>query len=116
MFIEGNNKELILDESLVVIQDSNIYLKNSIYVLELQRFFFFSGYNGTVIYGSTTVKFEPGYWTFHLIIKKLEMLNVNLTSNANEHNNTCTVTTNVNLQLKKFGELLGFDNNTTINS
>ena len=81
--------------------------------MQLQRF---SGYNGTVVYGSTTVKFEPGYWTFDLIKKKLEALNGNLTINANEHYNTCTVTTDANLQLKRFGELLGFDNNTTINS
>ena len=39
-----------------------------------------------------------------------------LTSIANEYDATCTISTNANLQLKRFGELLGFDNNTTINS
>ena len=38
VFIEGNSKELILDESLVVIQD--IICKNNIYTLELQQCFF----------------------------------------------------------------------------
>ena len=99
VFIENNSKELILDESLVVTQDSYtcIYVKTaSIY----WNYVFFSGYNDTVVYSFTTVKFEPGYWTFYLIKKKLEALDGNLTINSNTHNNTCTVTTDANLQLK----------------
>ena len=76
----------------------------------------YSGYNDIVVHGSTTVKFELGYWTFDLIKKKLEVLNGNLTINANENNTSCTVTTDDNLQLKRFGELLGFHNSTIINS
>ena len=76
----------------------------------------YSGENDEIVYGSTTVKFEPGYWTFNLIKKKFESLNGNLSITANLHNNTCTITADANLQLKRFEELIGFDNNRTINS
>ena len=114
VFIEDDTKELNLDESLVVNRDSYIDVKTVSIFWNYNNVF--SGYNDTVVYDSTTVKFEQGYWTFDLIKKKIKALNGNLTTTANEHNNTCTVTSDANLQLKRFGELLGFDNNTTINA
>ena len=50
VFIEGNSKELILDESLVVIQASYIYVKTAFIYWNYNNVF--SGYNDTVVYGS----------------------------------------------------------------
>ena len=114
VFIEDDKKELDLDESLVIYHDSFIYVKTVSIFWDYNNVY--SGENDEIVYGSTTVKFEPGYWTFDLIKKKFESLNGNLSITANLHNNSCTITSDAKLQLERFGELIGFDNNTTINS
>ena len=114
VFIEDDKKELDLDESLVIYHDSFIYAKTVSIFWDYNNVY--SGENDEIVYGSTTVKFEPGYWTFDLLKKKFESLNGNLSITANLHHNSCTITSDAKLQLKRFGELIGFDNNITINS
>ena len=59
------------------------------------------------MHGTTKVPFEEGYWTFDMIEEKFRGQSVKL--EANEHNNTCRIYSGTqNLDLKKFGELLGF--------
>ena len=114
VFIEDNTKEISLNESIVVNKDSFIYVKTASVFWNYS--IVYSGNNDTIIHGSSTVKLEPGYWTFDLIKKKFQSIDSNLTITANQHNNTCTISTDANVQLKRFGELLGFDNDTTINA
>ena len=114
VFIEDNTKEINLNESIVVDNDSFIYVKTASVFWNYSNVY--SGNNNTIIHGSTTVELEPGYWRFDLIKKKSQSIDSNLTITANQHNNTCTISTDANLQLKRFGELLGFDNDTTINA
>ena len=113
VFIEGDSKEITFDESLVIDNDAFLYVKTASIYWNYNNVF--SGYNDTVVYGQSNIKFEPGYWTFDLIKKKLEGLNGNLTITENKHNNTCSISSDSNLQLKRFGAILGFSNNTTIN-
>ena len=114
VFIEDDKKELNLDESLVINKDSYIYVKTVSIYWNYNNVY--SGYNDEIYYGSRKVTFDQGYWTFELMKKKLELLSGNIKVIKNVHNNTYTITTDSNLQLKRFGELIGFDNNTTINA
>ena len=114
VFIEDDAREIQFHESLVINKDSFIYVKTVSIFWDYNNVY--SGENDTIVYGSTTVKFKPGYWTFDLIKKKIDSLSGNLSITSNLHNSTCTITTDAKLQLKRFGELLGFDNKTTINS
>ena len=114
MFIEDDEKVIKLEEPLDIKYDSFIYVKTLSIFWNYNNVY--SGYNDEIVHGSTTVKFEPGFWTFDLIKKKFESIDNNLKITTNLHNNTCTITSDANLQLKRFGELLGFDNNTTINA
>ena len=114
MFIEDDEKVIKLEEPLDIKYDSFIYVKTLSIFWNYNNVY--SGYNDEIVHGSTTVKFEPGFWTFDLIKKKFESIDNNLKITANLHKNTCTITSDANLQLKRFGKLLGFDNNTTINA
>ena len=74
-----------------------------------------TGKNDHVMRGTTKITFEEGYWTFDMIKGKLGKQSIKL--EANEHNNTCKIYSETqNLNLKKFGELLGFPENEIVNS
>ena len=74
-----------------------------------------TGKNDHVMSGTTKIPFEEGYWTFDMIEEKLGKQSIKL--EANEHNNTCKIySESQNLNLKKFGKLLGFPENEIVNS
>ena len=61
MFIEDDEKVIKLEEPSDIKYDSFIYVKT---VSIFWNYNVYSGHNEKIIHGSTTVKFEPGYWTF----------------------------------------------------
>lgn len=73
----------------------------------------FKGYNDVIMYGSTKITLDEGYWNFRSIVDKLKSVgDIRLTEN--KHNETCIVKTGDKLQFQKFGMLLGFDQDTTL--
>ncbi len=68
--------------------------------------------NDTITHGSDTIIFDEGYWTFDMIQDKLRDNKIALKFNA--HYNTCKIYSEVQLNLKKFGLLLGFSLSYTV--
>ena len=72
-----------------------------------------TGENDHVMRGATKIFFEEGYWTFDMIEERLGKQSIKL--EANEY--TCKIYSETqNLNLKKFGGLLGFPENEIVNS
>ena len=60
-----------------------------------------------------TIKFEPGYWSFQMIAGKLKELGaVGVT--RNDHDRTCTLSSDGDIELGEFGCLLDFEKNTNL--
>ena len=71
--------------------------------------------NDHIMRGTTKIPFEEGYWTFDMMKEKLEQRTIKL--EANKHYNTCKIYSKTqDLNLKKFGELLGFPEDKTVSS
>ncbi len=68
--------------------------------------------NNTITHGSDTIIFNEGYWTFDMIQNKLRDNKIALKFNA--HDNTCKIYSEVQLNLKNFGLLLGFSLSYTV--
>jgi hypothetical protein len=70
--------------------------------------------NLRLIWLNVEKELSEGYWDFELIKERLKGDKINLT--ANIHNNTCDVEnkSGATVNLKRFGELLGFPTDTSI--
>ena len=113
VFIENNKKELRLDNCIIKPAGSIMTLKNAAVYRNYKNFI--TGENDYVMRGTTRITFEEGYWTFDMIEEKLGKQSVKL--EANEYNKTCKIYSETqNLNLKKFGELLGFPENEIVSS
>ena len=111
--VENNEKELRFDTCIVKPARSIMSLKNAAIYWNYKNVI--TGKNDHVMDGATKISFEEGYWTFDMIEEKLGKQSIKL--EANEHNNTCKIYSETqNLNLKKFGELLGFPENEIVNS
>ena len=112
VFIENNKKELHFDNCIVKPAGSVMTLKNASIYWNYKNVI--AGKNDHVMRGTTKITFEEGYWTFDMIEEKLEEHSVKLV--ANRYNNTCKIySESQNLNLKKFGKLLGFPENEDLN-
>ena len=113
VFFENNEKELYFDNCIVKPAGSVMTLKNASIYWNYKNVI--AGKNDHVMRGTTKITFEEGYWTFDMIEEKLEEHSVKLV--ANRYNNTCKIySESQNLNLKKFGKLLGFPENEVTNS
>ena len=113
VFIENNEKELRFDTCIVKPAGSVMTLKNAAVYWNYKNVI--AGKNDHVMHGTTKILFEEGYWTFDMIGRKLGEQSIKL--EANEYNNTCKIySESQNLNLKKFGKLLGFPWDETIDS
>ena len=113
VFIENNEKELRFDTCIIKPAGSVMTLKNAAVYWNYKNVI--TGKNDHVMRGTTKIPFEEGYWTFDMIEGKLGKQSIKL--EANEHNNTCKIySESQNLNLKKFGKLLGFPENEIVNS
>ena len=112
VFIENNKKELRFDTCIIKPAGSIMTLKNASVYWNYKHVI--TGKNDHVMRGTTKITFEEGYWTSDMIEEKLGKQSIKL--EANEHNNTCKIYSETqNLNLKKFGELLGFPENEIVN-
>ena len=104
VFIENNEKELRFDTCIVKPAGSVMTLKNAAIYWDYKNVI--AGKNDHVMHGTTKVPFGEGYWTFGRVERELGKQSIKL--EAIEHNNTCKIYSgSQNLNLKKFGELLG---------
>ncbi len=116
VFITGGTKRLILDEPFLTGHDTTIQLKQATVFWKFKNITAANNEFEKVITGKDNEKktLGIGYWDFELIKDRLEEENIVLT--ANVYDNTCDVN-NKNtetINLKNFGELLGFNADTTI--
>ena len=113
VFIENNKKELRFDTCIIKPAGSIMTLKNAAVYWNYKNVI--TGKNDHVMRGTTKIPFEEGYWTFDMIEEKLGKQSIKL--EANEYDNRCKIYPETqNLNLKKFGELLGFPKNEIVNS
>ena len=115
MFIESNKKSLYLDTCVVKPNGSLMTLKSATVYWKCKNVL--TGENDQVTLGSVPnakkITFEERYWTFDLIKDRLGSDNVKL--EAMRHCNGCRIQPNgSDLNLNKFGLLLGFPMNTII--
>ena len=109
VFIENNKKDLYLEVCINKPGKSIMTLKNATIYWKFKNVI--AGVNDYVMYGTTKITFEEGYWTFEMIKEKLEK-NKKIKLVSNKHNNTCKIRSDgENLNLKKFALLLGFPEN-----
>lgn len=74
-----------------------------------------TGVNDNINYNASDHVFASGYHTFKMIADELKELGaIELLPNKHNSGCTCTIKTDQQLELFKFGELLGFDENTTV--
>ena len=113
VFIENNEKELRFDTCIVKPVGSVMTLKNAAIYWDYKNVI--AGKNDHVMHGATKVSFGEGYWTFGRVERELGKQSIKL--EAIEHNNTCKIySESQNLNLKKFGKLLGFPENEVVDS
>ena len=113
VFIENNKKEFRFDTCIIKPAGSIMTLKNAAIYWNYKNVI--TGKNDYVMRGTTKITFEEGYSTFDMIVEKLGKQSIRL--EANEHNNTCKIYSETqNLNLKKFGKLLGFPENEIVSS
>ena len=74
----------------------------------------FPGYNDKITYRGNTVKFEKGDWTFSMIKDRFTFELGTTVLKANMYESTCSLEVDGKVNLLKFGELLGFEEDTQI--
>ena len=118
VFVTGGTKKLVLDEPFLTGYGTTIQLKQATVFWKFKNITTTNNKFEKVIQGKSNEEktLGVGYWDFELIKKRLEGEKIALT--ANVHNNTCNVEnkTGSTMNLKNFGELLGFPVNTSIAS
>lgn len=119
VLVEGNNHIIKLPKSLKLNYGSPfIFVKRSTVFWNYNNVF--KGFNDTVVVGKITMVFEPGYWTFSMIQRKIGHPGGSMLSDlvGNHHDLTCTVTTPTvgEADLGKFGELIGFTSGTKVDA
>ena len=111
VFIEGNKKELYLDDSIFKPDKSTMTLKNVAIYWKYRNII--AGENDQLTLGSKKITVEEGYWTFGMISEKLEGDDVKL--EAIVHNNKCKIQPiGGDLDLGKLAPLLGFPESETL--
>ena len=65
VFIEDNKKDLYLDVSINKLGRSIMTLKNATIYWKYKNVI--TGINDHVMYGTTKITFEEGYWTFDMV-------------------------------------------------
>lgn len=112
-FIEDNKKDLYLDVCINKPDRSIMSLRNAAIYWKYKNVI--TGDNDHIMKGTIKIPFEEGYWTFNMMKEKLEKHTIKL--EANRHNNACKIYSETqDLNLKKFGELLGFPEDKTVSS
>ncbi len=119
VFITDGTKKLELDEPFLTGHDTTIQLKRA---TVFWRFRNITKTNSNYYFDKVGVApatderktFDDGYWDFELIKKRLEEEKIELIQKV--HDNKCKVKNknNETINLKNFGELIGFDADTTI--
>ena len=113
MFIEGDSKEVILDELILIIND-NPYL----YVKKVSVFWNYnniSSENNELTYNSVKKVIPEGYMTFSMLKKEIEGYGT-VTLESNDYDGTCSITSDNAINLKNVGPILGFNKDQTISA
>ena len=111
VFVTGGTEKLILKEPFLTGHDTTIQLKQATVFWKFKNI---TDDNNKYVIGTEEKDLGNGYWDFELLKERLAGEKIVLT--ANVYDNTCDVN-NKNtgtLNLKNFGELLGFDADSTL--
>ncbi len=111
VFITGGTEKVILEEPFLTGHDTTIQLKQATVFWKFKNI---TDDNKKFVIGTEEKTLGKGYWDFELLKERLAGEKIDLTPNM--YDNTCEVN-NKNtetLNLKNFGELLGFDVDTTM--
>ena len=116
VFVTGGTKRLILDEPFLTGHDTTIQLKQATVIWKFKNITDANNKFEKVIPSKDNEEqtLSVGYWDFELIKERLEAEKIALS--ANVYDNMCNVEnkTGNTVNLKNFGELLGFDADTTM--
>jgi hypothetical protein len=111
VFVTGGTKKLTLDEPFLTRYGTTIQLKRATVFWKFKNI---TSTNNKFSIGGVEKELDVEYWDFELIKEGLVGDKINLT--ANVHNNTCDVEnkSEATVNLKNFGELLGFPTDKSI--
>ncbi len=116
IYVTGGTRKLVLDEPFLTGFGTTIQLKQATVFWKFRNVTIANNKFEIVNQGTPNeVKtIDVGYWDFELLKERLEGEKITLT--ANVHDNTCDVNNKNDhtINLKTFGELLGFNANTSI--
>ena len=115
VLIEGQSKEIQLDESFITAHENPYLLVKKATVFWNYNSITAGIGNNKITYTSIKKTIEVGYWTFHMLKKEIESYG-NVTLEANKHNGTCSITSDNTINMKNLEPLLGFNNNQNINT
>ncbi len=115
VFVEEHKKTVMLPQCLKIERDNpHIFVKTVTVYWDYNNVF--PKYNDKISYRGNTVKFEEGYWTFSMIKDRFTYELGTTVLKANKDNSTCSLEVDGDVDLSKFGELLGFRENTHIDA
>ena len=112
VLIEGTNKVIILDEAILI-------NSNNLHILVKKATVFWNydnivtSVNNELTYNGNKKTIEQGYWTFNMLKKEVEGYGT-VTLEANEHDGTCSITSDNVINVKNFGPILGFNKDQVI--
>ena len=108
--IKDGKKDLYLDRSLVISEQSAIILKSATVYWNYNNID--NDLEDSIVVDGSKVEFEHGYWNFEDIKTELEKNGVNVSKEG--VTGKCTISVDTTTDFKTFGMLLGLDKNTTI--
>ena len=108
--IKDGKKDLYLDRSLVISEQSEIILKSATVYWNYNNID--NDLEDSIVVDGSKVEFEHGYWNFEDIKTELEKNGVNVSKEG--VTGKCTISVDTTTDFKSFGMLLGLDKNTTI--
>ena len=108
MFIEGPEKTVSFDESILVNGNNDPYILVKKATIFWNYNNVFSQFNSKIQYGSAIITLEEGYYTFKALESELG-LNTDITLEVYKNSGKCSILGPTNdLRLGKLGKLLGF--------
>ena len=111
VLIEGENKEIILDQSITTRNESPfLYVKKATVFWDYDNIII---ENNELTYNSVKKVIPEGYMTFAMLKKEIESYGT-VTLESNDYDGTCSINSDNAFNFKNLGPLLGFDKDQTI--
>ncbi len=114
VFVEDNEKTVTYYPQCLKIErdDPHIFVKTATVYWDCNNVF--SGYNDKIAYRGNTVKFEGGHCSFSMIKDRFTYELGTTVLKVYKYDSTCSLEVDGDVDLSKFGKLLGFEEDTHI--